>query len=271
MKKFEGLLFCTDLDGTLYTDDKAVSKENLDAISYFKEEGGLFTFITGRVPQTAKAVYNLIQPNAPYGCGNGGGIYDPVAEKYLWAQYLPQDAIELVRTVDREQPEIGIQFNVEKRIYFNKDNSAMERFRALTGVPNIYCHYEDVKEPVLKVVFAHRDEGQIDQLAELLNNHPLASAVEFIRSEHSLYEMLPKAVSKGDALLRLAQLLKIDPAKTIAVGDYYNDVSMVKVAGKGFAVANAVEDVKAVADYITVNNNESAIAAIVDGLDRGIF
>lgn len=271
MKKFEGMLFCTDLDGTLYTDDKAVSKENLDAISYFKEEGGLFTFITGRVPQTAQSVYNIIQPNAPYGCINGGGIYDQAAEKYLWAKYLPQEAMELVRTVDRQLPEMGIQFNTVEKIWFNKDNSAMERFRALTGVPNIYCHYEDVKEPVLKVVFAHREESQIDKLAELLNNHPLASAVEFIRSEHSLYEILPKNVSKGDLLLRLAQLLKIDPAKTIAVGDYYNDVSMVHVAGKGFAVANAVDKVKMVADYITVNNNESAIAAIVDGLDRGVF
>ena len=57
MKKFEGMLFCTDLDGTLYTGDKRVSKENLEAIEYFKSEGGLFTFITGRVPVTAMDIY----------------------------------------------------------------------------------------------------------------------------------------------------------------------------------------------------------------------
>ena len=69
----------------------------------------------------------------------------------------------------------------------------------------------------------------------------------------------------------MAELLGIDPNKTIAVGDYYNDVSMIKNAGLGFAVANAVDDAKAAADYITVCNNDSAIAAIVDGLDRGIY
>ena len=51
MGKFSGILLCTDLDGTLYRNDKTVSDENLDAIEYFKNKGGLFTFITGRVPK----------------------------------------------------------------------------------------------------------------------------------------------------------------------------------------------------------------------------
>ena len=66
----------------------------------------------------------------------------------------------------------------------------------------------------------------------------------------------------------MAELLGISPDKTIAVGDYNNDVSMVKAAKAGFAVAYAVPEVKAVADYLTVSYDESAIAAIVDMLDR---
>ena len=53
------MLFCTDLDGTLYNDEKTVSKQNLDAIEYFKSEGGLFTFITGRVPATSKDICSI--------------------------------------------------------------------------------------------------------------------------------------------------------------------------------------------------------------------
>ena len=78
-------------------------------------------------------------------------------------------------------------------------------------------------------------------------------------------------VQKNTALLKMAELLGIAPEKTIAVGDFNNDVSMIRAAGIGFAVDNAVAEAKAVADYVTVSNNHHAIAAIVDRLDRGLF
>ena len=271
MRKFEGVLFCTDLDGTLYTSAKTVSKENLDAIDYFKAEGGLFTFITGRVPATSQYICDTIHPNAPYGCLNGGGIYDPVKGEYLWRAFLPPEVIELVRAVDRELPEIGIQYNTERQVYFNKDNPAMVHFREVTRLPYVACPYEAVEEPVLKIVFAHDDAAQIAALMELLNAHPLASTVDFIHAERRLYEILPKGASKGLLLRKMADLLGIDRRKTIAVGDYYNDLSMLQAAGIGFAVANAADGVKAVADHVTVSNNEHAIAAIIDGLDRGLY
>ena len=271
MKKFEGMLFCTDLDGTLYASDHTVSKENLDAIEYFKSQGGYFTFITGRVPKTSKAVCDTISPNAPYGCLNGGGIYDPVKEEYLWNTRLPEEMLTLVREVDRRLPDMGIQFSAEKEIYFCKDNSAMAWFRKITGLPMASCHYEQVTEPVLKVVFGHEEESQIQALAALLAAHPLADRFDFIRSERRLYEILPKGMSKGNLLVRLAELLDVPMENTIAVGDYNNDVSMIRQAGRGFAVANAVEEAKAAADYVTVSNDEHAIAAIVEGLEKGLF
>ena len=84
-------LYITDLDGTLYSDDKTVSKQNLEAIEYFKSEGGLFTFITGRVPQTTGEMCETIKPNAPYGCNNGGGIYDHIQDKYLWKTFISDE------------------------------------------------------------------------------------------------------------------------------------------------------------------------------------
>ena len=271
LKKFEGMLFCTDLDGTLFDSNKAVSKENLDAIEYFKSEGGLFTFVTGREPSTTGEIYSLVKPNAPFGCLNGAGIYDMPNNRYTFSMKLPQDFIELVRCVDKEMPDMGIQLNTEKHIYFNKDNAAMVFFRKITGVPNLYCHYNDVKEAVLKVVFAHMEPAQIEALERLLKSHPLAENFDFIRSELRLFEILPKGASKGFLLEKLAEQLGIERHKTVAVGDYNNDVSMIKAAGIGFAVDNAVPEAKAVADYITVSNNDSAIAVIIEGLDKGIF
>ena len=271
MKKFEGILFCTDLDGTLYTSNSEVSKENLAAIEYFKSEGGLFTLNTGRVPKISVDIYNTIRPNAPYGCVNGAGIYDPLQEKYLWTKTLPDDVLELVKCVDVHLPEIGIQFNTEREIYFSKDNRAMELWRRATGVENMTCGLEELHEPLLKIVFAHLEGVQIQALMDLLDRHPRAKEFDFIRSERMLYEILPKGVSKGGALVKLAELLGIDLHRTIAVGDYNNDISMLQKAGLSFAVANAVDAAKAAADHVTVGNNEHAIAAIIDGLDRKVF
>ena len=271
MKKFQGMLFCTDLDGTLYKSDKTVSKQNLDAIEYFKSEGGLFTFITGRPAVISTHVYNIINPNAPFGCFNGAGIYDAKQGKYLWNMSLPEAAEELVLAVEQALPQMGIQLNTNENIYFYKDNAAMVRFRELTGAENLYNDYSAIKDSMIKVVFAHTEQEQMDTLAQLLHSHPKADRFDFIRSERTLYEIIPKGASKGGALCKMAELLGIDINRTIAVGDYNNDVSMIKSAGVGFAVSNAVPEAKAVADYITVSNNEHAIAAIIDGLDKGKY
>ena len=271
MKKFENILFCTDLDGTLFNSKKQISKENLDAIEYFKSEGGFFTFITGRVPQTFKTVYETIKPNAPIGCLNGGGVYDHVKGEFLWKQTLSRDCLELVRYVDEKLPEMGIQFNTVDGIFFNKDNEAMEWFRKITGVENIPCSCDELNCDLLKIVFAHTDPKQVDELAKLLLAHPSASNYDFIRSELNLYEILPKGANKGNVLVKIAEILGIDIKKTIGIGDYNNDISLIKSAGIGVAVANAVDEAKLVADYITVSNDQHAIRQIIDDLDKGVL
>lgn len=271
MKKFSGMLFCTDLDGTLLLPDQTVSRENLDAIEYFKREGGAFTFVTGRMPMGAVRIYETVDPNVPFGCINGGGIYDHKKSEFLWMASLPPEAMELVKYIDREMPDVGIQLNTAKHIYFNKDNSAMIHFREVTGLPNITCHFSEVREPVAKVIFADDDEEKLMRTAKLLREHPFADKVDFIRSEYTLYEILPKGISKATALHNLVKLLKLDLKRTIAIGDYDNDVAMIRDAGLGIAVENASDNAKAVADHVTVNVKEHAIARVVNDLDRGFL
>lgn len=265
------MLFCTDIDGTLYNSEKRVSEQNREAIEYFKSEGGIFTFITGRVPSTATSIYNTVKPNGPYGCFNGGAVYDAVSDKYLFKTFLPENFIELVKAVDELLPDMGIQLNTERTVYFNKYNPTMRVFREITGLPDVSCPYSEVDEPVLKVVFTQHDMDRMNELISFLNNHPLAEQFDFIRSEKHLYEILPKGVNKAVALNKMAEILNIDVKKTIAVGDYNNDIAMVKCAGLGFAVENAVDELKSVADYITVSNDNHAIKHIIDFIEREIL
>ncbi len=269
MKKFEGILICTDLDGTLLRRDCTVSRENLEAIEHFKAEDGFFTFITGRMPFFVSRIYEAVKPNAPFGCINGGGIYDHREGRYMWTKSAPRSVLTLVEYVDRHIADIGIQVNTFERIYFCKENEAMMHFRHATGVPNLVRAYTEIDEPIAKIVFGDTKEENIRLVKELLDAHPMADEFDFIRSEKTLYEILPKNTSKGTVLPKLAESLGVDMKRTVAVGDYNNDIGMLRAAGFGIAVANACPEAKAAADYITVSNEEHAIARIVSELENG--
>ncbi len=271
MKKFDGILICTDLDGTLLRSDHTISEKNTEAISYFKSEGGLFTFVTGRMPFCASDYYTTIRPNAPFGCINGGGLYDHSTQKYVWKQPISDAVLELVAFADENLPGIGIQVNTFDKIYFCRENSAMEAFREITGVPNLTCHYADVKEPIAKILFGDKDEERLLRLDTLLHAHPLSENFDFVRSEKTLYEILPKGIHKGVAISNLVHFMDLDHNKTIAVGDYYNDIPMLRAAKIGVAVENACPEAKEAANYITVSHDADAIARIIDDIDTGVL
>ncbi|MBQ7376366.1 MAG: HAD family phosphatase [Clostridia bacterium] len=268
MKKFENILICTDLDGTLLKDDKSISRENLEAIEYFKSEGGYFTFITGRPPVSSTDIYQKIKPNAPFGCLNGGGLYDGEAKEYVWYVEMSRTVCDMLDAVDSVLP-TGIQVSTLGPVYFCKDNSAMEEFRRITGVPNLAKPYREIEEPFGKIVFADLDTNNIRALASLLASHPRADEFDYVSSEPTLYEILPKGINKGSVFPKLVEYLGIDPKRTVAIGDYDNDVGMLRAAHVGVAVANSSPAALAAADRVTVSNEEHAIARLIHDIESG--
>ncbi|MBQ7032247.1 MAG: HAD family phosphatase [Clostridia bacterium] len=271
MGRFDGMLICTDLDGTLLKNDKTISYENMEAIEYFKQEGGYFTFVTGRMPFFVSYITDTIKPNAPFGCINGGGLFDWVKEEYVWTAVMPDTVIELVKHIDDNFPDVGIQVNTFYKTYFCKENQTMKNFRKRTKLENIVCHYNDVKEPIAKILFGSENEQEIKNIEKMLKSHPLANGFDFIRSEKTLYEILPKGIGKGTSVKNLCRHLNIDVNKTIAIGDYNNDISMFKASGIGIAVSNACDEALAEADFITVSNEEHAIARVIYDLESGKY
>ena len=133
MGKFDGIFICTDLDGTLIGSDHRISKENLDAIEYFKREGGAFTFVTGRVPMTTGEFCEAVRPNVPIGCINGGAVFDHIKGEYIWMASLDERALDIIDFVAENMPDMGIQANTMSGIYFCKNNDGTEYFRKRTG------------------------------------------------------------------------------------------------------------------------------------------
>ena len=271
MGRFDGILICTDLDGTLLRRGDIISEENTEAIEYFKREGGYFTFITGRMPFFSAHFCDAIRPNAPFGCVNGCGLYDSGRGEYIWTAKMGEGVEELIRAVDECFPSVGIQVNTFYHTYFCKENVTMQSFRRATGLENLTCDYNAVTEPIGKILFGGPDPEEMIAVEAMLRAHPLADRFDFVRSEPTLCEILPKGIGKGTAITRLCEHLGLDIRRSIAIGDYNNDISMFRAAGVGIAVANACAEAKAAADRITVSNEEHAIARVICDLRDGVF
>lgn len=270
MGKFDGILFCTDLDDTLLDKEKNVSKENLEAIEYFKNNGGTFTFVTGRTHLGIGAVLRQVEPNTVIGTLNGGAIYDHKKNKNIMEIEIGEGFVELLEFIDKEFPDIGFEVMCHDNCWICKQNDIVIRHINHEKLPLITCDYHNVpgkRGKVLIVGETHRIDALIPELKKQKN----AKDFDFVRSTRHYYEILPKGSNKGNLLKEIAKINGIDISKTIAVGDNDNDLKMLEYAGCGFAVENATDSAKKAADRITVSNLESAIATIIKELDEGLI
>ena len=271
MKKFDEFLICTDLDGTLLCRDKTVSRENLEAIEYFKQNGGIFTFVTGRMPYMSRQFYDAVKPNSPIGCINGAGIYDFERGQYLYRRELERESLELVEYVHEHMTDMGIHVNTFFAGYFCQDNDGTEYYRKRSGAEHLVRELGCIDEPIAKVLFMDTCEENFCTLDAVLRSHPLYDRFDYVRSDKILFELIPKGIGKGDALLRLADAHGIPQENTVAIGDYNNDIDMIKKAGLGVAVENAAPDVLEVADLVTVSNENHAIARVIEYLEAHVI
>lgn len=268
MGKFDGVLMVSDLDGTLLTSNQRISERNREAIKHFTDEGGIFTYITGRILAGARPILRQFAPDAPIGCINGGGLYDLKTDRYVWTTPLDPSAEELVGFVCREFPDAGVELCGFHGAWFHKINHLTEEHRLLEETELISAPYGEVAHDIGKILVIIEPD-RLQAVAEALAKHPLADRFTMVSSWKSYYEILPKEVSKGNGLLRLAELLKIDPARTVAVGDNDNDLTMLQAAGYGVAVANATPAAREGADLVLDHtNDEDAIAELIERLER---
>ncbi len=268
MGRFDGILLCSDLDDTLLTSDKKISQENKKALEMFMSNGGKFAFATGRVPLGARLALEYIVPNAPIICFNGAGIYDFNDNKLLWEKSLDKDAYKVVEYVEQNMPESGIEVCTNDKVYFCRTNRIVRIHKQIEKFPDNDSDYRSIQEDWKKVIFMQEHE-EMPKIKKLIAESGYSDSYSFIQSSPNYYELLPKGATKGDALRELARILGIDESRTIGVGDNENDFTLVRYAGIGVAVSNAVSMVRDAADYITVDNNHSALCAIIEGLDKG--
>ncbi len=274
MKKFEGILIVTDLDGTFLSTSDTLVERNLRAIEYFKENGGHFTVASGRVLEHIIGAIPKIGEivNLPIITCNGACLYDTVTDTAIDKHPLEFATVrEIVRLVKEEFPEVGVRAGALEYCFLftpeSLDNPYLakdyERYKMM------HCHVLDFSEwsdmPILKVVL----RGDCDILDRLLPRleDALGDKICAKKSWDTIIDVQAHGVGKGVALKALADGFVSDRVKIYACGDYINDMDMLLAADVAVCPSNAHADIKKISDMCLCSNDGGLIGALIESLE----
>ncbi|MBQ8508965.1 MAG: HAD-IIB family hydrolase [Clostridia bacterium] len=267
--KFSGILLCSDFDGTLVP-----SAENIAALEYFTQNGGLFTMASGRYPKHFRETVKGLPINAPMVALNGNAIYDLSADRVLWSNPIPDELTErIIRFTVENFPEVqSLHVNAlthgltYKRADFQDGIAESNEYHTADELLAVMAA-DNTLHPAMKLLAICRTNFTPELRARYETAFPMLT---FVLSGGRGLEMYLPTGGKGNAVARLRELLGGREAihTVVCVGDYENDIGMIEYANIGYAVANACEPLKAAADRITVSYKENAIARIIADLDN---
>jgi Cof subfamily protein (haloacid dehalogenase superfamily) len=257
------IFFITDMDGTFLPSSKIPNPVDMAEVNRFKELGGKFAFATGRIFQASYSYLDLGIANAPCVLANGSHIYDPVKKETLISENLSNEALKTVDFIYENFPDVSVEINTPNEVIVCRTNFQEQKHIDTVGFKNWrqlhIDELENVKNLTLtKVLFAGEVEA-VNELESYLKSHPFDCG-QFVRSSEHFYEILPKGCSKGSAIKKLRGYYPPD-TKFVAMGDFYNDVEMLKEADFAVCPSNAEADVKKICDYICQNSCENGAAA----------
>lgn len=256
-------LVASDLDGTLLRSDGTLSQRTVDAVMACEAEGTTMVIATGRPPRWISAIGERLGHQGLAICANGALVYDLATESVVRSHTLtPEAAAEIVQRLRRAWP--GVIFAVE-----TVDHLGLEPGWELNWAPPEGTVFADALElvtaPAIKLLAkldGHDVEAALAHSAADLSG---LAEVTWSGGKH-LLEMSAPGINKGVALAELAAGLGLDASAAVAFGDMPNDLDMLRWAGRGLAVANAHELVRAAADGVVDSNDDDGVAAELERL-----
>ena len=246
--KYDGYIIYSDLDGTIRGSDGKISEKNREKLKTFMENGGRFALATGRGVEHALKLE--LEFNAPLVAVNGTYIYD-VQKGECIAKFPMENCKDDYLYAYKN-------YNFERLVVCYEDE-----VRNMSDIPD---NYEELfLRPVLKIVYIFSKEADALKFQNEMSQK-YSDKYVFERSWSIGVEMLCKNAGKGACVDIVREYLKGKIHTVICVGDFENDISMIRTADIGVAMGNAIESVKNAADVTGPDNNSDAIAWIIDNL-----
>ena len=257
-------ILCSDLDGTLLSSKSDVSDFAISEIRRIKEQVKVF-LVSARMPQAMHYIQkDLGILHQPIICYNGALVLH--GEQEIASTSIDFNVLLNVHGLaEKYNIKLGLYHNQEW--YVEEDSERVQKEIKYTKTEATFRRTEEtLVDWQERGVNAHKimlmgTKDSSDTIYPILKEQ-LGQALQIYRSNDTLIELAPSAVSKLSAIKMLLNVNE-SLADVISFGDNYNDIEMLQNSGLGVAVGNAREEVKAIANQVTLKNTEDGVAHFI--------
>ncbi|WP_275695581.1 Cof-type HAD-IIB family hydrolase [Ferdinandcohnia quinoae] len=259
-------IIALDLDGTLLKDDKTISAKSKEVLLKAKQEGHIVMIATGRPFRSSAMYYQELGLTTPIVNFNGAFVHHPLDEG--WGTYHTPMDLKIVKDIVEVSEEFRVKnicAEVIDEVYFHyHDESLLDVFSM--GTPNIETG--DLRR-ILKSdptsILIHPDEEVAQKIRKYLSDVH-AEVIDHRKwgAPWHVIELVKSGLNKAVGIQRVAKHYNIPAERIIAFGDEDNDFEMIEYAGHGIAMGNAIDQLKNIANQVTLSNEEDGIALYLE-------
>ena len=275
MAKFDNIIIVSDIDETFLGKKGRMVPENLEAIEYFKENGGSFTVATGRedylILSSIPNIKDIV--NIPIiGC-NGSYICDMNDRSIKYEVFLDYDKVKpIIEHTAQLEPELWTRVSSDGKIYCrflpSKSDGWYKVFNDRIIIGDI--HTTSDTQRWHKILFEGTKE-QVDHIREYLDTLDKDLPFEFIYAHPTVLEIMPKNGTKGMMLEKLKQVVGKPNATVLTAGDYENDEQMLRMADRCATPLNGMDYLKNIPGSLVLCDNDTGeIADLIRRIEKEI-
>ena len=242
-------IILSDLDGTLFHNDKSISDFTKETIRRAQAKGILFGICTSRAKVNAIKFLEGIEPDILI--TNGGGIVYYQDKKIYNCEFSVEEVRKLIAAAfEVFGKDVILSADNEHALYSNSKEELGDKFWTFND-------FFDFQEPCMKMCIESLDKEKVEKVASVIG----LENVDYLPfSDIPWYKLSKKDATKEMAIEALCRHLNITSSKIAAFGDDFNDIGMLKLCGKGIAMENAIEEVKQSADEVCATNENNGVA-----------
>jgi 5-amino-6-(5-phospho-D-ribitylamino)uracil phosphatase len=259
-------LIAIDLDGTLLTDDKIISKRNKEAIQKAREMGHVVCIATGRPYRASQMYYQELNLNTPIVNFNGAFTHNPLHKGfgYYHSPLELNTAKTIIETCEAFQVK-NIMVEIIDDFYLRYYDEVLIDTFTMGESPVKFGNLHHILADHPTSILIHPQDDHVSQLRELLKTaHAEVIDQRVWGAPWNVIEIVKAGLNKAVGLEKIAKYYSIPKERIIAFGDEDNDLEMIEYAGIGVAMENAIPELKNIANKITLTNEKDGIATFLE-------